>query len=174
MDDEEIVVNRTDEDGNESRKTYADADALREGDPEAFEFFNDAGHEVVLKLNVDGLSDLPDIDIDLGDLQGRLDEWQTNLSEGLENYEQYLEQFRDSIEQWKEGQGSHNFPIPFTAAPFTGKPAHTFEIRVDGTIEARIRTGDSELVRIYENEADLERRNPELFKKYQSLIAAEE
>ncbi|MHC4697400.1 MAG: S1C family serine protease [Planctomycetota bacterium] len=181
-DDGEIVVHRTDGAGNESTKTYANADELREGDPEAFEFFDDAGHDVVVDIDIEGLPDLADlpdfpeidIELDLDDLPGHVEEWRTNLSEGLENYEQYLDQLRDFIEQWKDGRGSHNLTIPFGAAPFTGEPRHTFEVRVDGTIEARIRKGDSELVRIYQNEADLERRRPELFKKYQDLTAAEE
>lgn len=51
------------------------------------------------------------------------------------------------------------------------KPKHTFEARPDGTIEGKIRKGDSELVQLYKNADNLARRNPELSAKYHDLMA---
>ena len=54
------------------------------------------------------------------------------------------------------------------------KPKHTFEVQTDGTIEVRIRKGDSELVQIFRDEDDLARRSPELYDKYDRLMSLEE
>jgi len=61
---------------------------------------------------------------------------------------------------------------PHIMALTMGKPKHSFEVRPDGTIEVRIRKGDSELVQLYTNERDLQKRNPELAEKYADLMEA--
>ncbi|MFQ5590024.1 MAG: S1C family serine protease [Phycisphaerae bacterium] len=179
-DDGPIVVTRTDADGNESTESYPDKQALRDGDPEAFELFDNIEHKVVVKVDIDGLSDLgdlptlADIDIDLGDLEARLHDWGVHVSEGLKNYEQYLDEFRTFMERWRTDRDSYVLPPDIGQSSTTGKASRTFEVRPDGTIETRIRSGDSELTRIYENETDLKNRSPELYAKYQDLIAVEE
>ena len=54
-----------------------------------------------------------------------------------------------------------------------GKADHTFEVQVDGTIEVRLRKGDSELVQIFEDAGDLKHRSPKLYKKYKALSSVE-
>ncbi len=56
----------------------------------------------------------------------------------------------------------------------TARPKHTFEVQIDGTIEVRIRKGDSVLVRRFEDEDDLARRSPGLYDKYEDLLDAED
>ncbi len=56
----------------------------------------------------------------------------------------------------------------------SAKPKHTFEVQIDGTIEVRIRKGDSVLVRRFEDEDDLARRSPGLYDKYEDLLDAED
>jgi hypothetical protein len=145
--------------------------------------------------------DLPefkfDFDIDSDELMEHAQDWRANLekslSEAQEAYERAMKQFREAMEQWKSGKGS---PEDFQKMPFLpfmfrdkeghpelpwsgfglhgmGKPRHTFEVRADGKIEVRIRKGDSELVRVYDNEDDLKRRDPDLFKKYEKLMSAD-
>ncbi len=176
--DGEIVVTRKDEDGNESTATYANADELRDGDAEAHEFFNNADDAIIVKLKVDGLSDLHDLhdlsDIDVDVELGDLGDWTAHLGEGVAQFGEHMEELHAVLENLKSGSGSHKSPTAFAFSQFMGKPRHTFEVRTDGTIEARIRRGDSELVRLYENEADFEQRNPDLFKKYEGLTAVEE
>ena len=53
----------------------------------------------------------------------------------------------------------------------SAKPKHTFESRADGTIEVRVRKGDSELVQLYADERDLQRRAPDLYEKYDDLMS---
>jgi hypothetical protein len=63
----------------------------------------------------------------------------------------------------------------FFLRPFgeQGKPKHAFELRADGSIEVRIRRGDSELVQLYTSEEDLQRRSPDLYKKFDELMSLE-
>lgn len=104
-----------------------------------------------------------------------------------------MEQAREAYElfgeQWKQ-DGDDGRSESFRALPFgmfmphTGdghaffgrqpKPKHSFEVNEDGQIEVRIRKGDSELVRLYEDADDLADRNPKLFEKYQELMELDE
>jgi hypothetical protein len=181
----EIVVTRTDGNGVESTTTYATAEEMRDADLEAYDYFNDAGHHFTVDLNFEGsdgfldLSDLSgraviELDLDLGDLHEHLADWGVNLSEGVENYELHLDSLREVLENLKTLPEADNLTRALKLKRFDSKPRHTFEVRTDGTIEARIRRGDSELVRLFEDEADLLRRNPELFQKFEDLTAVEE
>ena len=80
-----------------------------------------------------------------------------------------MEEFHKSMSKLK-GEGA----LPMAMGLHMGKPRQSFEVRTDGTIEARIRKGDSELVQLYKNEADLKQRNPDLHKKYQELMSVRE
>ena len=196
-DDGEITVHRVDQDGKETTAVYADEEELREGDEEAYEAFKSADETKVLKINLDGGDLLKDLDfeVELGDWHEQLGEWQGHLDEALreanEAYELAMEQFEEAMEQLRSGKTSA--PGAFPGWPMflhekhddlgkvfgpgflhPGKPRHTFELGVDGKIEVRIRKGDSELVRLFENEADLAAREPDLHARYQELMAAED
>jgi len=120
------------------------------------------------------------------------EEWKSHLEESLgeamKSYERAMEEYKEVMEQWREGEGfpkgfkfKHWPPMAWprdgrsespllTHELYLGKPEHTFEVDTDGTIEVRIRKGDSELVQIYKDEDDLARRSPKLYKKYMKLM----
>ena len=54
-----------------------------------------------------------------------------------------------------------------------GKPKHQFEVQADGTIQVKIRRGDSELVQIFADEDDLADRSPNLYEKFADLMDLE-
>ena len=196
----EITVRRTDADGQETVNAYADAAALEAADPEAHATFQQAGGVIVAELDIDGLkgvvdSELPDLDIDLHGAEWAQDveAWKEKLNERLQSAQESLEQYRQRMEelmaQWEE-EGAwkgHPFgPLPLLMGeegdqPLAAlsllapdKPRHSFEMLDDGRIEVRSRRGDTELVRVYENEADLRTRAPQLHEKYRALLEAED
>ena len=196
--DGEIVVRRKDESGQETVKTYANEDELRDADEEAYEAYKNADKVVTLKIDVDGLEGLDDIDIDfeLDEWEDQVHDWRDHVNEALkqanEAQRRAMKQLEEIMEQWKS-TGDTPMGFPLQAWPFAlreegddfekslgagfvhlGKPRHTFELREDGKIDVRIRKGDSELVQLYEDESDLAARNPKLHDKYQELMSAEE
>ena len=196
-DEGEITVTRTDEDGEARETAYADEEELAAADPEAYELFKSAGESATIHLDLEGIADI-DVDLDLDEWADNVEEWRDDLEEHLEEageaysraMESAHEALREVMERWQEsGAGSRSEPWPHFAVPpmppgkdplfasrflEMGKPRHTFTVKEDGSIEARIRKGDSELVRVFENEESLAKRNPKLYQKYQELIEAEE
>ncbi len=179
----EIVVKRVDQNGNETSATYADEDELREADEEAFEAFKGVIGAELIKIDVDGWADLDDFDFDFDidfdvnseDWQDHLDIWQANLDEALQKANaavaEALEEADATVRQYQNSGGDP--PAIAAIGPFMlGKPRHTFEVRVDGTIEVKLRKGDSELIQLYSDEADLAQRAPELHEKYTELMSA--
>jgi len=189
-DEGELIVTRVDEDGEETTSTYATEDELQAADAEAFELYSKSGKTVTIDLDIDGLGDFDldlsdlhlddldlgdlDIDLDVDDWHENLTEWQGHLEAGLEKYEEALEQFRERLDQWKAGQSFPELPAGLTDVFTAGKVKHSFEVLDDGKIEIRTRRGDSDLVRTYSNEADLQQRDPELYEKYRGLMTAED
>jgi hypothetical protein len=200
-DEGEITVTRTDKDGQETTTVYGDMDELAEGDPEAFELFNESGGGAIVHLDLEGLADLDlDFDFDMEALTEEATEWRTELQERLSeaseayhaSMEEAHEALREALEQWEEqgwdgrsepwSQFMKKPPMHQKGAPFftheglvqLGKPRHSFTVKEDGSIDVRIRKGDSELVRVFSGERDLAERSPELYEKYQALIEVEE
>jgi hypothetical protein len=175
-DDGPITVHRTDDQGKETVATYDDKDALRAGDEEASALFDQAGKSVVINLEggagIDGNFEF-DFDFDSDAWKDAMTQWQNKLHGGLadgrEAYQKAMEEFHKSMSKLKSEGG-----LPLAMGLHMGKPRQSFEVRTDGTIEARIRKGDSELVQLYKNESDLKQRNPELHKKYAELMSSKE
>lgn len=189
IDDGEITVRRTDAAGAETVATYADAEALRAGDAEASELYDSVADSMSIQIDGAGgahafvfkSDDGTTIDVDGGEWQEKLEE---SLAEAKAAYQSAMEELHSAMQQGMggvdgfdvgklhgmlkglHGPGGHGFSFQ------VGKPKHTFEARADGTIEVRIRKGDSELVQLFNNAADLAARNPELSKKYQELLSA--
>ncbi|MBI4718193.1 MAG: PDZ domain-containing protein [Planctomycetes bacterium] len=166
-DDGPITVRRTDAAGTESTATYNTEEELRVGDAEAYEAFSDVHHDVVV-TDSDGVADI-DIDVDLHGLHEGMAKVHEALKEGLgqagEARAQAMEELHKAMQQWKGG--AHRFV-------WHGKARQTIEVRPDGQIEVRTRKGDSELVQLYANEADLQTRAPDAYQKYQELLRGEE
>ena len=185
--EDQITVTRTDQDGNETTMTYESMEELANQDEEAHEILQGAGGAGVYQLKIDGLGaeDMDfdfDIDVDADWGQSADPEWEDRVQESLRNaqeaYHRALEELHSL--QGAPGAGLHFFGTPpdgdgtprMLAMRPLGKPKHSFEVRPDGTIEVRIRKGDSELVQLYEDEDDLADRNPEFAKKYRDLMEA--
>ncbi len=180
----QIIVKRIDADGDETTATYTDKEKLLEADEEAYELLNSSSGYSVIHLNIEGIEALEDIDIDLRDLKGHAFQWKMELEDSLqeagEAYETAMEQIEELMEQWKStGKGTPHVLRGIPGLPslpgllHMSKPKHQFELGEDGSIEIRIRKGDSELVQLYSDEDDLAKRNPRLYAKYRDLMDAD-
>lgn len=178
-DEGEITVTRV-EDGKETTATYANEEELAAADADAYELFQSVGQSAGVHLNIEGVGDM---DIDLDELHEHAEELRDDLHEHLDDagnaYQSAIESaheaLRELMEQWQE-HGSQGRGEPLFAPDLHqfGKPRHTFTVKEDGSIEARLRKGDSELVRVFTDEEDLAERNPRLYEKYQELLETEE
>lgn len=169
-----ITVTREDAQGNESTATYESEDELKEGDEEAYEVLQGTGTGTFqFRLNALHDGDF-DFDIDVDDAlqwhsQFDMDALHESLERAQEAYHEALEQFH----QLQGGSAGAMPPMPHMMTFHGGKPRQSFEVRTDGTIEVRVRKGDSELVKLYSSESDLKRREPELYEKYLELMDEE-
>ena len=106
------------------------------------------------------------------------EEWQAKLEESLaqakDASQRTTEELHNTMNTMARKMEELHNSFPQSFAFQVGKPKHTFEARADGSIEVRIRKGDSELVQIFLNESDLAQRRPELYKKYETLKAADQ
>ncbi|MDO8630446.1 MAG: PDZ domain-containing protein [Phycisphaerales bacterium] len=191
-----ITVRRTDASGSETVATYPNEDALKAGDEEAYQLFQEVDDSITINVDGDGVGHsviLRGRDDDDDGLFGiGHEEWRAKLEASLaqakEAHRRVMEELHDAMEQWSSGATpdalkldqlqemlhGDDGPFPQSFAFQIGKAKHTFEARADGSIEVRIRKGDSELVQIFQNESDLAQRRPELYKKYEALKAADQ
>lgn len=189
-----ITVERSDASGNKTEADYDTEEALQAADAEAYTLFKDSGAVIMGHLDGEGLQDGQfnfNIQIDPEDWQGAVaglqEDLTAHLGEAQEAYHKAMEELHAALQKAKvedvddllDGlKGTMKLrpgapgAMGFTTAE--GKPRQTFEVRPDGTIEARVRKGDSELVQLYQNETDFKQRNPELFEKYQDLTSGKE
>ncbi len=193
VDGGEITVTRTDANGKVTTKSYADADALRAADEDAAELYDRSSGHVFYQLGANGDDGMFDIKIELDD---KMEELTENLEESFEQaqeaYQKAMEELHEAyghLAEQHQGQGadgrsdktnakSFNWSlgpvVPLPPPTGLGKARQSFEVRPDGMIEVRIRKGDSELVQLYTNEADLQRKDAKLYEKYQELMADNE
>ena len=196
--DGEITVTRVDEDGHVTETVYANNDELKAADEYAFDLIQGAGGHAIIIRDGDGIHDFDfNFEFDRDEWMQHMGEWREKLEEGLshllEIQEGTMEQVHEALENLKidgaEIQGleqlKKNLPkllrgrhgarfLPRMHGLGMGKLKHTFEVRADGTIEVTIRRGDSELIRLFEDEDDLADRKPRLFEKYEKLMDADE
>ena len=172
-DDGNIVVKRTSPDGTQTEKTYASADAFQADDEEAYGICGGvtSGAEVEVQTGSG-----PD---DVLRLYGGGDDWRQQMEAAMK---QYQEQMQEAQKGLNEAQKQFRFHIPSGAGHvppgwfkgdgtgFFGSGAHpaarTFRVNPDGQIEATIRQNDTEVTKIFRNEADLQKRDPALFESY--------
>jgi len=175
----DITVTRIDADGNETVDTYADAEALAAADPEASELYEKSAGKMIT-IDLHGNMPFSDYDFDF-DWEGdpaEWQQWQEQLEERLsiagEDYHESMKRAHEALQQAMGQMRANGEPLPhaFPHAPrmhFSGKPKHSFTVQTDGTIEVKIRQGDSELVQVFADEDDLAARNEKLFLKYLDL-----
>lgn len=183
----DITVRRTDANGVETTSTYADEEALREADPEAYEVLAGAGHVSIEALELEGAPGVTDFDFrfDPDDLKAGVFKW---YGDGEDDFQELHELHEDELQALHDALGKLDLDalkgLPEELKQFKylphismmtrlGKPRHTFEVRTDGTIEVRIRKDDSELVQLYDGEDDLANRSPDLYEKYLDLMTTE-
>jgi hypothetical protein len=188
----EITVVR-EKDGKKTESTYSSADELRQADEEAAHLLDELNDSVVVRIDGPGEFDFQ-FDLDKDVIDEHMKEWRENFDDGLreamEEYHKAMDEFQRAMEEWRKSAppGSRIPPIPqrwfgrgedegllswLEAGP-AGSPKHSFEVREDGKIEARIRQGDTEVVKLFENEKDMKQRGPSLFEKYQRVMSAGE
>jgi hypothetical protein len=95
-----------------------------------------------------------------------------SLQRAQEAYHEALEQFHQ-LQDGSGKAGTGHKILRSHVIPLHGKARQSFEVRPDGTIEVKVRKGDSEVVKLYTNESDLKRREPELYEKYRSVVDEE-
>ncbi|MEK6677377.1 MAG: PDZ domain-containing protein [Planctomycetota bacterium] len=197
-DDGEIEVSRTDKDGNKSEATYANEDELKSGDPDAYELFSNNGKGMVFIQGGDGDGDSDgnfDFDFDI-DMDHDLGEWREKLEEGIKDAQEAIDRAHEEFEaaHRQMAEKMQSLHVPWAKSPdgrsdagqpaplhhgamlrhLGGRPTNSFQVLSDGKIEVRIRKGDSEIVRTFQSEADLQKRDPKLYQKYTDLNNAEE
>lgn len=168
---------------------FVHIDGLGDGEDLNFDFdIRDAWRD----YDNDGDFDLhlPDFEFkfDADDFSEHIAEWKSHLEEGFgeahEAHAHAMEQYKEIMEKLHGVDGVPgvielqrlnkgrfgDFAFGLHGA---GKPRQSFEVRSDGTIEVRVRKGDSELVQLYDDEDDLADRNPKMFRKYQDLMSAD-
>ena len=192
-DDGPITVTRTDANGAETTATYATRDELAAKDAEAAEIFGDNDQTFVMQLDGDGvlngnLNFNSDTEIDVENLHENLMQWHDQFQQGMgaagESYREAMEEIHAAIERIQQEHGIDGNAFGFMFGHGAGAPAtppvppvpprffgfgqvrQSFEVRPDGTIEAKIRRGDTEVVELFTNEADLQKRDAELYQKY--------
>lgn len=195
----DITVTRVDADGYEEVNVYADEDELKANDEDAYEIYSKSSIHNVQFFGDGADFDMEDFDFDFDfdlddhafvfkmdgdDFDASAFEWHANMEVGLEGAaEEALEHARVLIERLEDGDGASAVVELENLHPLMGqdhgarafrfefgKPKHSFEVRPDGTIEVKIRKGDTEVVQLFTDEDDLADRKPELFEKYRDLM----
>lgn len=175
-----ITVQRTDPQGNTSEATYDTEEDMQNGDPEAYELYQGKGAGMMFHFDMDGVGNLT---FDLEDLHNHLYQWRGDVEEHMQEahkaYQEALKELKNldgfsfGNRFWHDdgsagdGAGVHAFRALM-------KPRYTFQVDADGRIEARIRKGDTEVVREFRGESDLERQDPKLYQKYEKTKAADQ
>lgn len=188
-----ITVERSDASGNKSEADYDTEEELESADAEAYKMFKAGGGVAVFQFDGGSLSADNfnfDFNFDPSDFHGAMEAYKVDLDEHLgeakEAYQKAMEELHTALEKAKvEGldgklgelkglmkfrelePGKMGFMHLF-------KPRQSFEVRPDGTIELRVRKGDSELIELYKNDADMQKRNPDLYEKYEDLKSDKE
>jgi len=167
-----ITVKRYTEGQDDITETqYADANALAAADAEAFELFD---HHANRSTNVwvDNSGDVFTFNTEFF-----ADDVHEQIMKSLDGASLSAEAMQEAHEALRKAFEGHALMIPPPGAGgvFFGvhKAARTFKVTSDGKIEVTLRRGDSEVVKVYENEADLAARDPAAFERYQSVMNAE-
>ncbi len=183
-----ITVRRSENGGQETVATYDNADALKAADEDAYGLYSQAGQNIFVHVDGDDDDDDgPHVFFHGGDPSGQ---WRVHLEQSLAEaktaYGEAMQELHNNLmELNKNGtldveklhellnsQGGKGLGTAFTFT--TGKPTHRFEVNADGSIEVSIRKGDSEVTQSFKSEADMSKRRPDLYEKYQDVKAADE
>jgi hypothetical protein len=120
---------------------------------------------------------LKDLTIDLEDLKKHQGEWHADVEKSMEAARKAFEEAMKNVDVGAHLDTAFKFhpffgPESAFLASHLGKATQTFTVNPDGQIEVKLRKGDSEVIMIYEDEADLQNRNPEMYEKYTDVTSA--
>ncbi len=187
------VTRTTDEDGDTTTntETYATPEALKDADEEAFDVYNDAQSSQTFVLDHNGKS----WTFNLGDAHQKMDEWQRELQERIDeaqrSFDEAMKRLHDARGWWQQEAPRFDGRFRWSQRPraqqaqphdddddgpgFTigigDQPRQSFRVNPDGQIEARIRKGDSEVIKVFRDEDDMKKREPALFEAYSKVQA---
>jgi hypothetical protein len=168
----QITVRRTTKEGDTETVTeekYEDADALQEGDPEAYELYSGAQQS-----RADKLEWSPGVTIDLSGSLGKhdWDQWRRELSDNLREAQRRYEEALDQAQQQLGGYRWFARPDLTANLPSFDQafavPTYTFRVDENGKIEVTIRKDDAEIIKTYKDEDDLKARDAELYERFRS------
>lgn len=167
-----IVVKRHEEgfEADAEEAEYADADALKAADEEAFDLYDSHNSRSIFMFKAGdhgGANFTFDIDTE------NLDFLHKDLLERIGEQTQMTDEAREKMHKaliklnGAAGAGPHAF---FMQA---GKAQQTFKVNPNGEIELTIRKGDTEVVKVFSDRSDLQARDPEAFEKYSNVLEAD-
>ena len=176
----QITVTRTDENGEETVRRYPNEDELAADDEEAAELLDHSGNHHMFHFDIGNFGhftfNMDELAADLGEMRIAL---KARVEDAGDAYKDAMVQLENLRHDFHGGAGPHRFFFGSTddddnGAPkmFSmqfGTPRHSFHVNPDGTIDVTVRKGDSELVQTFSDAADLSRRKPDLYKKYEEL-----
>jgi len=155
----EITVTRTEAAGGQTNTTtnvYVDAEALKQGDIEAFDLYNQVkGRCFKFGDHADQFLRLHGLGLDNEAIRQRMEEAMRRAEEAMQNAQL----------QMPTPEEMHSM-MEWTGA---SRPKTTFEVGANGQITVKVRQGDQELISQFSSEAELEQARPDLYEKYQRL-----
>ncbi|MCK4659170.1 MAG: PDZ domain-containing protein [Phycisphaerae bacterium] len=173
----EINVKRTDRDGNETEATYADVEAFKTADSDAYEIYEQAtsGSNIQIQVGPDSTF-----------MRSR-EEWKQQIESVMKNARETMENARKQVDKIRLG-GSVRFPglpghpffswdedgpMSFSLGEDADSTTRSFRVNPDGQIEVTTRKGATKVIKVFRDEADLQERAPELHKEYAKVMAVE-
>ena len=175
-----IIVRRTtvDDNGDEQtiEQTYDTPEDLQAADEEAYDIYTDVQGPHAVHLGV-----TKDTFLQGGDLKNvfrfkmndgtQTKEWQAEVRKSVEEARKAFDEAMKLSDPAQSVFKTYAWPGANSFGWYSNQDVtHNFSVDDNGRIEIRLRKGDSEVVLSYENAADLEARNPELYDKFADVI----
>lgn len=137
---------------NSTTKTYATEDELKAGDAEAHKLLQNGPSVHFFGKPVDGSK-----------FEWRID------GDFMKNHEEAMKRAEEAMKKLHENGGAFGFVPGAHAGVIVQRAKTSFETLPDGKVKVTLRSGEDELVDVYENADALKAARPELYDKYQSL-----
>ncbi len=172
-----IVVTKYQEDEDDKDVTeYTDADALREGDPDAFKIYDQTQTNVIVVEDGHNLDFDFDFNVDdwLSEEFGKkIQVYLSGSASQLGEIESHAEEVQRAIQEAVSQMTSINTPsLSDTIVKIheLQKATETFDIDPDGAIKLTIRKGGTEVIRNFRDADDLMERDPKAYDKYSDVL----
>jgi len=174
-DDGPIFVTRyTEGQDDESEVEYATPEALKAGDPEAFEIYDRSQSRTIIIHDDDEQGFDFDFDLNVGDWIP--DDICKRIEIHLRDADAQMEDAHKAVEEAMRRIPNLHFDggAAARAKLFVGEAQvmRSFKVNPEGQIEMILRKGDTEVVKVFSDEADLKAREPEAYEHYQGVLHA--